>query len=426
MKITRTEIAPLVFLSCLTTDKFKTGCLSINLLDQLCRENASKNALIPYVLRRGSSAHPDIESISKSLDELYGAKLEPLVWKKGEIQAMGFIASFIDDALAPDGDNVLEQISSLMCEILLRPDTRGGLLLQKYVDSEREKLLDRIRAVINEKRAYSMHRLKELMCFGEDYAVDRLGTEAEAESIGYQKLTRRYRELIAEAPIEIMYCGSKSPKAVAAVFTQLLETLPRSDKEPDLGTDIRLNSVEEKPRYFTEELDVTQGKLALGFRLGDAFSEDSIPATLVFNALYGGSVNSKLFMNVREKLSLCYFASSGVDCHKGVMLVSSGIEFSKYDDALAEILAQLEAVKAGDFTQEELVAAKKSVSSDYRAAMDSPAGMIDFWLSQNIRGLDYGPEELAALVEDVTAQEVIAAAKSVECDAIYFLKGLEG
>jgi len=425
LKITRTEIAPLVFLTCITTKKFKTGCLRISLLDQLSRENAGKNALIPYVLRRGSARHGDMDSIALELDELYGARIEPTVTRKGEIQLTGFISSFIDDAFAPNGEAILPKIASLLCEILLSPNTRGGLLLPGYVESEREKHIDRIRGIINDKRAYSMHRLRELMCFGEDYSISPLGTEAEADAINYQKLTRRYRELIAGAPIEIVYCGSVKPDKVEEIFENLFETLPRNEEDPDMGTDIRINTIEENPRYFTEELDVTQGKLAMGFRLGEYFEDDTIPATMVFNALYGGSVNSKLFMNVREKLSLCYFASSGIDTFKGVMLISSGIEFDKYQVALDEINAQLEAVKNGDFTEDELIAAKKSISSDLRASMDSPGAIIDFWLGQNIRGFEYGPEELAELVESVTRQEVIDAANSVQCDAVYFLKGAE-
>jgi len=425
LKVTHTEIAPLVFLTCITTKKFKTGCLRISLLDQLSRENAGKNALIPFVLRRGSAQHPDMESIALELDELYGARIESSVTRKGEIQLTGFVSSFIDDAFAPEGEAVLPKIASLMCEMLLSPNTRGGLLLPGYVDSEKEKLLDRIRGIINDKRSYSMHRLRELMCFGEDYAISPLGTEAEVDSINYQKLTRRYRELISSAPIEIIYCGSVKPSKVEEIFENLFETLPRSEEDPDMGTDIRINTIDENVRYFTEELDVTQGKLAMGFRLGEYFDDDTIPATMVFNALYGGSVNSKLFMNVREKLSLCYFASSGVDTFKGVMLVSSGIEFDKYQVALDEINAQLDAVRQGDFTEDELLAAKKSISSDLRASMDSPGALIDFWLGQNIRGFEYGPEELAELIEAVSRQEVIEAARSAQCDAVYFLKGIE-
>ena len=425
MKVTRTELAPLVFLTCVNTGKFKTGCLSLYMLDQLTRENAARNALIPYVLRRGSALHPDMESVSAALDELYGAHIEPSVIKRGEIQLSGFTSTFIDDAFVPGGGGVLRDTAALLCELLLEPNTRGGLLLPQYVESERDKLLDRIRGVINDKRSYSMHRLRELMCFGEDYAVEPEGTEAEAEVIGYQRLTRQHRELLTNAPIEIVYCGSADPELVAGIFSSLLETLPRSGSAPDMGTDIRLNTVEAEPRRYTDELDVTQGKLAIGFRLGEYFEEEHIPAIRVMNAVYGGTATSKLFMNVREKLSLCYFASSGIDIFKGLMFVSSGIEFDKREEAEREIFAQLDAVRRGDTSPEELRAAKKIVSSDLRAVADSPSQLVSFWLNQGLRGLDASPEDEAALAEAVTAEEVAEAAKSVECDAIYFLKGMD-
>lgn len=423
MQVTRKEIAPLVFLTCLTTDKFKTGSLRLCLLDQLNRENAAKNALIPQVLRRGSARHPELDSIALALDELYGARIEPVVTRMGEIQLTGFAASCIDDAFAPGGESVLRETAALLCELLLEPNTRGGLLLPRYVDSEREKLLDRIRGVVNNKRTYSLHRLRELMCFGEDYAVPAEGTEAEAESIGYQKLTRRYREMLSAAPIEILYCGSVGFAAVEEIFRNALETLPRSEEFADLGTDVRLNTVEDAPRYYTEEMDVTQGKLALGFRLGDYFEDEHLPAIQVMNALYGGSVNSKLFMNVREKLSLCYFASSGIDEHKGVMLVSSGIAPENRAKAGAEILAQLEAVRAGDFTDEELLHARKYCASGLRALTDSPGALEEFYLSQTLKGLDYGPAELAGLCEMVSRDDVLAVAAGIELDSIYFLHG---
>ncbi|MGI5935740.1 MAG: EF-P 5-aminopentanol modification-associated protein YfmF [Oscillospiraceae bacterium] len=424
MEAVRKEIMPFVELTCLRTDKFKTGCLSINLLTRLCRENASKNALIPHVLRRGSTGHPDMESISAALDELYGARIEPVVRKKGEVQAVGFFADFADDAFVPGGERVLEKVAALMGELLLSPNTRGGLFLPAYVDSEREKLLERLRARINDKRSYAVQRLFELMCFGEDYATDRMGTEEEAESINYQKLTRHYKQLLQSAPIEVFYCGSADPLRVERAVKSALVTLLRGEPDDDIGTDIRINTVEENPRYFTEELSVTQGKLAVGFRLGECMYNPNMAAIRVFNAVYGGSVTSKLFMNVRERLSLCYYASSAIDRHKGLMVVSSGIEFDKYDAALSEIFAQLDAVKRGDITDEELVAARKAVATELRSAMDTPGALEDFWLSQNIDGLDYGPEELAALAEIVTRDEVVEVAKGVECDAVYFLRGL--
>lgn len=424
MDAVRREILPGVAMTCVQTDKFKTGCLSVNLLAQLCRENAAKNALLPMVLRRGCSRLPDMEKISAELDMLYGARIEPMVRKIGEIQALGFYADFADDAFVPKGANLLQGVAALMGELLLSPNTRGGLLLPAYVDSEREKLLDMIRGRINDKRGYSISRLLELMCFGEDYAVSRLGCEDEAESISYRKLTRHYRELLASAPIEIFYCGSAAPERVERALKEALLNLPRGEIDYEIGTDIRMNTLEEQPRYFTEELDVTQGKLAIGWRLGDSMEEPDVAAIRVFNAVYGGSVTSKLFENVREKLSLCYFANSMTDEHKGIMVVSSGIEFDKYDEAKDEIFRQLEAVKSGALTEEELVYAKRCTASLLRTVADSPSSLEGFYLSQTVGGLDYGPEELAALCEDVTKEEVVEVARNLSCDAVYFLRGL--
>lgn len=416
-------IMPNVVLTCLQTEKFKTGCLSINLLTPLNRETASKNALIPLVLCRGTATLPDMAAISSRLDSLYGARIKPVVRKKGEIQVIGLYADFADDAFIPEDSSILEHISELMGEMLLMPKTHGGLLLREYVESEREKLLELIRGRINDKRSYSMQRLFEQMCAMEDYSTDKLGSETEAESITVPELTRHYHDTLAASPIEVFYCGSAEPSRVKTAVKAALSSLPRSGEEPDLGTDIRMNSLEEKPRYFEDEMQITQGKLAIGFRLGECMDEPNVAAIKVFNAVFGSSVTSKLFMNVREKLSLCYFASSSTDLHKGILAVSSGIEFDKYDAALSEILSQLESVKNGDISDCEFTAAKSGIVSDYRTVEDSPGALEDFYLNQALIGPDCSPSELAALAEEITVEEVIRIAKGVECDAIYFLRG---
>lgn len=423
LRQTRKEILPGAYLTCLQTDKFKTGLLSVNLLTRLSRETAAQNALIPSVLRRGTVKSPDMDALAARLDSLYGARLEPTVRKKGEIQCVGFWADFIDEAYLPDGQGLLEDMAALLGEVLLEPRTRGGLLLSRYVDSEKDKLLEDIRARINDKISYSRYRLTELMCPAEDYAVDVLGTEEEAEAIGYVTLTRRYHELLSSSPMEIFYCGSADPTRVERAVRDALAAMPRGELDRDLGTDIRMNTVEAQPRYFTDDMDVAQGKLAIGYRLGEAMEDPDMAALRVMNAVFGGSVSSKLFMNVREKLSLCYFASSALDLMKGVMAVISGIEVKDHDQALAEIDRQLQAVKDGDISDEELAAARLGLVNDLLSAADSAGALESFWLEQNLLGLEYGPEELAALVEDVTREDVVRAAAGIACDAVYFLRG---
>lgn len=423
MEFNRTELMPGVFLSHLRSDKFKTACMSVTLLTQLRRETAAMNAVIPFVLRRGTTRYGDMEQLSRRMDELYGAAVEPVVRRIGEIQCIGFYGSFPEPDYLPGGEALLGDTCALMAQLLLDPVTRGGLLLPQYVDSEREKLLDIIRSRMNDKRSYALTRCIEEMCCYEDFAVSRFGSESEAENIHYKKLTRHYRELIQTCPVEIFYCGKTDFKAVSAAMREAFSTMPRGEIDYDIGTDLRMNAVEDHVRFVEEEMDVTQGKLVLGFRLGECMEEPDIPALYVFNAVYGSGATSKLFMNVREKLSLCYYASSAVYLHKGIMLVSSGIEFDKLDAARDEILAQLDSVRRGEITDDELRSAKKSVASDLRAVQDSIGELEGFYLSQALDGLDYGPAELAALAEDVTKEDVQAIAESIECDLIYFLKG---
>ncbi len=425
MDYSRTELMPGVWLTHLHSDKFKTACLSLNLLAQLKRDSASMNALIPYVLRRGTVQYGDMEAISARLDELYGVAIEPVVRRIGEIQCFGFYSSIPEDDFLPDGEKVLRDSCSLMAEMLIAPATRGGLFLPQYVDSEKEKLLQIIRGRINNKEGYAVSRCVEEMCCYEDFAVSAIGSEIECEDIHYRSLTKHYHAMLQSCPIEIFYCGRSPKNTVVSALTDALIPLPRGDIDYDIGTDVRMNSLEEKPRYVEEVLDVGQGKLCMGFRLGECMEAPDVAAINVFSAVFGGGTSSKLFANVREKLSLCYYASSAVNIAKGIMLVASGIEFKNFDRAKTEILAQLDAIRAGDISDEELNAAKSGVASDLRSFMDSKGELEGFYLTRALQGEDYSPADMALLVDDVTKEQVVKIAQSVECDLIYFLKGTE-
>ena len=422
MEYSRTEIRPGVWLTHLREDKFKTACFSVSLLSQLNRETASMNALIPFVLRRGTAAFPDMETLSARMEELYGTVIEPIIRRIGEIQCCGFYASFPEDDFLPRGEGVLKDTLELTLDLLLSPVTRGGLLLPAYVDSEREKLLDLISARMNNKRSYAVLRCIEEMCCCEDFAVSRYGDEESCRSINYKKLSRHYRTLLQTSPIELFYCGRASLRDVKALLRDHLSTLPRGEIDTEIGTEIRMNALEAEPRSTVEEMDVAQANLVIGWRLGECMEDPDFAALYVFNDLFGGSTGSKLFLNVREKLSLCYYASSIIDIRKGLLLVSSGIQLSNLDAAKSEIFAQLDAVCRGDFSEEDLLTAKAGVISDLHSIPDSQGALESFYLSQAVVGADYSPTDLAALVNEVTAEQVIAIAKSVECDQIYLLK----
>ena len=425
MEMSRLELLPGVWLNHLRSDKFKTACLSINLLTQLTRETASMNALIPFVLRRGCARYGDLEAISARLDELYGTAIEPVVRRIGEIQCIGLYASIPESEFLPGREDVLRPACELLGELLLHPATRGGLLLPQYVDSEREKLLDTLRARVNEKRSYSVLRCIEEMCCFEDYAAGRLGSPDEMKSVRYQKLSKHYRSLLQSCPVEIFYCGRADRKTLAAILRDTLSTMPRGEIDDDIGTEIRMNALEDQPREVTEPMEVGQGKLVIGFRLGDCMEEPDPAALTVFNGVFGSGSTSKLFANVREKLQLCYYAGSMLDMHKGLLLVAAGIDFDKKEAVQEEIFRQLEAMRRGEISDEELQAARAGAAADLRAAEDSQGELEGFYLGQILSGLDYGPAELAELCELVSKEEVMAVAQSVDCDLIYFLTGTE-
>ena len=420
------RLADGVELSAIQTDKFKTGLLAVTLTIPLSGETATAGALIPEVLSRGSRNHPDMERLSAATDALYGASLGPAVRQRGESQCVSFLSSFIDDHYALDGSAVLEPTAALMGEVLLDPVLQEGAFRRDYVESEGVNLADRIEARVNDKRGWAVFRLIQEMCAGEAYAVDKLGSAQCARSMTAERLWADYRALLSRARVNFYYGGAarleRVEDAVRRAFAQLLT-----------GRDAPVRcQVEAEPRgpvrTVTDAMDVTQGKLAIGFRTGGiTMASDDYPALVVCNALYGGSANSKLFLNVREKLSLCYYASSMLDKVKGLMVVSSGVEFAQFDRAQEAILDQLEAMRRGDFTQEELTAAIRTVTGSLRGRQDSQGQMEDDRLTGVLFHAAAGEDgELIKAVEAVTADQVAGAAQKLKLDTIFRLTGKEG
>lgn len=419
MDITRTKLAEGVYLTHLPARKFKTSLLSAQFVTPIRQETVSAYALLPSVLRRGTVRYPDLGALAARLDKLYGARVDATLRKRGENQCVGFVASFIDDCFAPGGEKLLEPVAELMGELICDPATRNGRFVPAYFESEKTNLIDAIRSLINDKRDYANQRLLQEMCGGEPYGISRLGDEQGAERLQPQKLYARYGELISTARLELFYSGSARRDRVEQALLSALATLPRENVRDPAPTTLHVPAAE--PRMVEETLDVTQGKLGMGFSCG---SEDTA-ALLMGNTLFGGSSNSKLFLNVREKLSLCYFASSGYHRQKGMITVSSGIEFQNFQKACDEILAQLAAVQQGDLEDWELEGARSVLLNAYASMGDSQAKLENFYLGQAATGQEETPEDLARAVRDVTAERIFAAMKTVTLDTVYFLKGKE-
>ena len=365
-----------------------------------------------------------MERISTALDDLYGARVDPLIRKKGELHCIGLQADFPDDRFIDDADALLEKTIALAGGILLSPDLDGDLLRSDYVESEKNNLIDDIRSIINDKRGYAVDRLIEEMCSNEAYSIRRLGSEDEAQSITARSLTDRYLQIVADSKIEIYYCGMAEPERVKAAIQSAFGGLEKISKIEIPQTSIVLYPPQDSPKRVTEVLDVTQGKLVIGFRMGKAMSgEPNYPAMMLLNSIYGSGVTSKLFVNVREKLALCYYASSSLDKLKGVMLVSSGVEYSNFEIALAEILAQLDNVKKGIISETEIMSAKSTIITSIKSSMDRPSGLMELYFDGSVSAMQYDPLELCAMIEDVTIGQIADIASEVTADTIYFLTG---
>lgn len=408
------------------TDKFKTGLLGVTLTIPLSADTATAGALIPEVLGRGSRNYPDMEKLSAAADALYGASLGPVVRQRGESQCVSFLCSFIDDRYALDGSAVLEPAAKLMGEALLDPTLQDGVFRRDYVESEGANLADRIQARVNDKRSWAVFRLIQEMCAGEAYAVDKLGDAERAQTMTPDELWAAYRSLLSGAKVNFYYGGGAQPERVEDAVRRAFAPLLVGRDAP-----VRCQVIAEprnSVRTVTDAMDVTQGKLAMGFRTGGITVESGdYPALLVCNTLFGAGANSRLFLNVREKMSLCYYASSALDKLKGLMVVSSGVEFAQFDRAQEAILEQLDEVRRGRFSDEELNAAIRTVSSDLRGRQDSQGQMEDDRLTGLLFHCAAGEGEiLAQEVERVTADQVAEAAQKLKLDTIYRLTGKEG
>ncbi|WP_352414916.1 EF-P 5-aminopentanol modification-associated protein YfmF [Oscillibacter ruminantium] len=417
MEKTRTKLAEGVYLTRLPARKFKTSLLSAQFMTPIAAETAAAQALLPAVLRRGTMCYPDMGALSTRLDELYGAEIDYTVRKKGECQCVGFVASFIDDAFTPGGEKLLEPVAELLGQVIGNPVTKDGRFLPEYVDSERTNLVDAIRSILNDKRDYADLRLLQEMCAGEPYGVSRFGDEKTAQALTGEQVYETYTRLLSSAPLELFYCGSASAERVEAALMAALSNLPH--KAVQAIPQSQCHTARKEVKRVTDLMDVTQGKLGMGFTCGS----DDFSALMMGNTLFGGSSNAKLFMNVREKLSLCYYASSLFHRQKGIITVSSGIEFQNFQKAYDEIQHQLKAVQDGKLEDWELEGARSTLCNAYATIGDSQSKLENFWLGQTATGRNDTPEALAEGVRTVSPERIYEAMKTVSLDTVYFLKG---
>ena len=400
--------------------KFKTMRISAHLIVPMSRQTAAENALLPFLLSRASREYPDFTKLGQRLAELYGASLNADVQKLGDLQVLSLSASGIADRYALEGEAISGELAKLLCSILFDPPLVDGLFPEDGFEQEKRQTMELIDSEYSDKRTYARQRCEAIMCADEPYGVNRYGGKEDIARVERPALTAAWKRLLDTAKIELMVLGACDPAPVYEGFRAAFETLG-SRKTADCTTKVVRSA--EKVNTVTEKMDVAQGKLVMGFRTGTATPDEEVPATRLMAALFGGTPNSKLFLNVREKLSLCYYCSASYNSMKGIMLVQSGVEVKNMERAKEEILRQLDEVKQGNFDESEVEAAKMSLCNSYRTLSDSLGGLENWYLSQTFASHSQQPEEAAAQINAVTRQEIIDAANRVTLDTVYCLVG---
>ena len=414
------ELFPGITLRCYPDQRFKHGCLSVQLVRPMCREEAALNALLPAVLLRGCSSCPDLRDITLRLDDLYGAAVGTQVRRVGDYQTTGFYASFIEDRYAMEGDAVLAPMVSFLKELLLDPVKEDGAFRADFVEGEKKNLISTIEAQLNDKRAYAMEQMMRRMCREDTFGLSRLGEKEDVAAITPKALFDHYQNILRTSRIDVFYVGSAPANQVAELIREMLGGIERN----------YVNLPEQTGFHncpggaYEEQMDVAQGKLCMGFTSPVTIRDEGYVAMQLLNLVFGGGMTSKLFMHIRETLSLCYAIGSGYHGSKGIISVSAGIDSSRSKQVQGEVLAQLEACCRGDITQEELTAAKQAMRAGILSTPDAPATIEGYYATAALSGMQLTMEEYLAAVEQVTVQQVAEAARQLELHTVYFLKGV--
>ena len=413
------SLAPGITLRCFPDSRFKQGCISFQIIRPMNLQEAAQNALIPSVLLRATRNHPDLRSITHKLDELYGAAVSTVVRRVGDYQTTGLYCSFLDDRFTLSGDEILRPVLEFLMELVLDSPTENGGFLPEIVESEKKNLISTIESQRNDKRLYAMDQLFRIMCREDSYGLPRLGEKEQVAAIDPVELYRHYQKILKESQIHIFYVGDAQPEQVANILRPMLTRMERAPLDLPEQTPFHTCPGQDK----VEVMEVSQGKLCMGFVTPITNRDKNFAAMQVFNTLYGSGMTSKLFMRIREQLSLCYSIGSNYYGSKGILAVSAGIDFDKVDKTKQEALALLEDCRQGRISPEELEAGREAVLSTLRATHDSPGSIENYYVTAELSGMNMTPAEYMAAVERVQLSDVVACAKSLCLHSTYFLKG---
>ncbi|MBQ7039677.1 MAG: insulinase family protein [Clostridia bacterium] len=406
--------------SLIPDNRLKTAALTVYISLPLNKDAASFNALWPAVLMRGCKKYPETKELNIYMEQLFGATAGFRVEKQGANQLVSMRFKTVSDVYAEG--KPFTKLIRLAGEILFNPLIENGAFRKSYTDREKQVQIQYIEGLVNDKRKYAATRLIQEMCKDEEYSILACGEAEKIEKIDEKALYESYISALKEGSISVYVTDHFDKDEIVPVLEEVFANSPHGEKV------LRIPVVKEAPekvKTVEEKAPVTQGKLSMGFRTSITRTSQEYYAMMLFNKLFGGSPYSKLFLNVREKLSLAYYASSTYGSLKGIVTVNSGIEFEKYEAAKNEILVQLNEMKKGNFTEDEINAAKLDIENSYKEISDYGEALSEYYSYLDCAGISESPSEVVAKIKTVTKEQIVNAAKTVNLDTVYFLKGEE-
>lgn len=400
-------------------ERFNTTSVSFNFYLPLSADSAAAYALLPFILTTCGAEYPDFSVLNFKLSRLYGARLEASAEKLGDFQLLRMRISVINDKYTFDSESLLKRAIDMLLSLIFKPKTENGAFCEEDLSREKRKAIEHIKGEISEKRIYAKNRLIEEMYKGSAYGVPKCGTVEDVEKITGESLYKAWEDMLKKAFVRVQVIGASIPPRLFETVAESFENINRCEIT-DCKTSEPTAAVQ-KPKEIIERMAVKQGKLVMGFSSDMCGDDDVSLPLMVTTDIFGGGPYSRLFANVREKMSLCYYCSASAVRQKGLVTVDSGVEAENAEKAQKEISAQLDAVKNGEFTDFEFEASLKSLRDSLNSYNDSQV-LLDTWyaLKAGNRTL-YSPEEIAAKVAEITREDIVNAAKGIKLHTVYKL-----
>lgn len=400
-------------LSIINTKKFKTNCIAILIKTKLDKKTVTYNAILPIILSIGNFKYKSIREINLKTEKMNGSEFYTDILKKGDFQILEFFIEYINFTNQ-------EEVFSFLADIILNPFYSLKKFEDNHLETAKSLLKDKIQMSENDKRELAKNKCIEYMFKEESFGIFADGYIKDLDNINSENLFDYYKNLLKEAEINIIMLGDILKTEATYLAQKYFDIKDRSFK--NIKSQFLIEE-RQKTNNIIEIFDITQGKICLAYRTNISTEDELFFALLVANEILGGGAFSKLFNNIREKESLCYYINSFLFMFKGVIFIQAGIDFKEYENVLSKIQNEVLDIKKGNFTEEDIKNAIKSLEKRYLSISDYNTSMMDYYFSNYLANIKLNIDEIIQKIENVSKEDIKKAFFDIWLDTTYFMKG---